>query len=463
MKKTDTKLLLLIGTTWYCKRRVPTKFSHVEARPYIKTSLRTDSLIVARKRRDALIESQNAEWTALSLEADDKHGETDVILRVQKARFKSASSKAESLGFSYQTAEQLYESGSVTEVKERIKALEKHFDITKEPPPKKESDALLGGIISPQSTGIKVSECFKLFVDEIEFDAQLKKSTSQRRSWENSMRAGIDYFIQAVGDIPMETISRDHAISYRNWWAKRIKHGDDNGKRPKPYTANRRIGAMRTMFERYFTYVGQEDRPNPFRKLKFQDRKSVKRPPFSNTWICNRVLKPGALDGLNSEARGVFLTLIETGARPSEICNLRPQNIHLDGPTPYIEIREHSDREVKASASNRDIPLVGVSLAAMKANPKGFPRYLDKETHMSNTLMKYFKQNGLLESPNHKIYSVRHAFETRMLEAGIDHDLRCTLMGHKLKRPDYGSGGSIEYRRDELLKIVHPYSLDLTI
>ena len=454
---------MLIGTTWYCKRRVPTIFSHVEARPYVKTSLRTDSLSIARKRRDALIESQNAEWTALSLEADSKDGRTDVIQKVQNARYISASSKAESLGFQYHTVEELYESGSVIEVKQRVKALERHFDITKEPPPKKETDALLGGIVAPHSSGITVSECFKLFVDEIEFDAQLKKSASQRRSWENSMRAGVDYFISAIGDIPMENISRDHAIAYRNWWAKRIKHGDDKGKRPKPYTANRRIGAMRTIFERYFTYVGQEDRANPFRKLKFKNRKSEKRPPFSNTWVCDRILKPGALDGLNNEARGVFLALIETGARPSEICNLRPKNIHLDSPAPFIEIREHSDREVKASASNRDIPLVGVSLAAMKANPRGFPRYLDKETHMSNTLMKYFKQNGLLESPKHKIYSVRHAFETRMLEAGIDHDLRCTLMGHKLKRPDYGSGGSIEYRRDELMKIVHSYPLDLII
>jgi hypothetical protein len=31
-------------------------------------------------------------------------------------------------------------------------------------------------------------------------------------------------------------------------------------------------------------------------------------------------------------------------------------------------------------------------------------------------------------------------------------------MGHKNNRPQYGDGGSMEYRRDELLKIVHPVS-----
>ena len=42
-----------------------------------------------------------------------------------------------------------------------------------------------------------------------------------------------------------------------------------------------------------------------------------------------------------------------------------------------------------------------------------------------------------------------------MLEAGLDYGLRCTLMGHKNSRPQYGDGGSLEYRRKEMLKIAH--------
>lgn len=50
-----------------------------------------------------------------------------------------------------------------------------------------------------------------------------------------------------------------------------------------------------------------------------------------------------------------------------------------------------------------------------------------------------------------------------MQEADIDYALRSTLMGHKNNRPAYGDGGSMEYRRDELLKIVHPFSSKLFI
>jgi len=74
---------------------------------------------------------------------------------------------------------------------------------------------------------------------------------------------------------------------------------------------------------------------------------------------------------------------------------------------------------------------------------------------LSSSLMKAFRVRGLLESDRHTIYSFRHAFEKRMLEAGLDYGLRCTLMGHKNSRPEYGDGGSLEFRRDELLKIVH--------
>ena len=245
-------------------------------------------------------------------------------------------------------------------------------------------------------------------MDEIEFDAQLKKSPAQRRSWENSKRIGINYFIEAIGDLNMTDITREHAIEFRNWWAKRIKQGDENGKRPTPYTANRRIGSLRTLYEKYFAYVGQEDRGNPFRKLSFKDTKTKKRPPFSVDWVRSKILNSNALSGLNKEAKSIVLTLIETGARPSEICNLRAENIHLDCPVPYIEIIEQSNREVKASASNRTIPLVGISLEAMKSYPNGFPRYFDKDTHLSNTLMGYFKDNGLLESDKHKILSLIH-------------------------------------------------------
>ena len=75
--------------------------------------------------------------------------------------------------------------------------------------------------------------------------------------------------------------------------------------------------------------------------------------------------------------------------------------------------------------------------------------------------MRAFRIRDLFPTEAHKIYSFRHSFEKRMQEANIDFGLRCRLMGHKTDRPVYGDGGSLAYRRDELMKIVHPFSDEL--
>lgn len=175
----------------------------------------------------------------------------------------------------------------------------------------------------------------------------------------------------------------------------------------------------------------------------------------------SRILKPGVFEGLNEQAALIVYALIETGCRPSEIANLEQDDILLDHAVPHIRIRPKANREIKTRSSIREIPLVGVSLEAMRQAPKGFERYRDKNNLLSASLMKAFKHRGLLPSPQHRIYSFRHSFEKRMLEAGIDRDLRMTLMGHSKARPEYGDGGSLEFRRNQLLKIAHPVDLKI--
>ncbi|MDB2438789.1 integrase, partial [Hellea sp.] len=166
--------------------------------------------------------------------------------------------------------------------------------------------------------------------------------------------------------------------------------------------------------------------------------------------------EPGIFKGLNADATLLVYAMIETGCRPSELSNILPENIKLDAEVPYIQIRSRADRQLKASASSRDIPLVGCALEAFKRAPNGFPRYRDKGNILSKAVMDGLRVRGLQPTPDHRLYSLRHSFEKRMLEAGLDYGLRCLLMGHKDSRPNYGDGGSLAYRRDELLKIAHP-------
>lgn len=124
----------------------------------------------------------------------------------------------------------------------------------------------------------------------------------------------------------------------------------------------------------------------------------------------------------------------------------------LDHEVPHIRIRAREDMQLKSKSSIRDIPLVGVSLEAFKKSPNGFPHYRDRSNLLSASLMDAFRKRDLFPHKDHRIYSFRHSFEKRMLEAGLDYGLRCLLMGHKNSRPYYGDGGSMEYRRDEFVE-----------
>ena len=452
-------MLYLRGEYWNYKRKVPRKYKDIEPRTMIRVALGTKSVEIARMRRDALVEADDAYWSALLIESLEKGGVTSATRNVHEKMYSSATARALSYGFIYKTTQELVSEHAISEVVERTKSLSKKYTVGQKPP-EESTVALLGGISKPEYGDLLISEVFEKYVSEIALDAQRKKSPSQKKSWRKSKSTSVAYFIQAIGNVEFKKIDRPMAQAYRKWWNERIKNGDELGNKPTPYTANRHIGSISALYKDYNAFLGLEDTPNPFRNLRFKESKSTKkkRPPFETSWIKEKMLKPGLFSDVNPQARHILYTLIETGARPSEICNLRPENIRLNEKIPYLAIREAENREIKADASDRDIPLVGISLEAMKLNPNGYPRYYDKETGLSAVLMKALRTRNLLPTKNHKVYSIRHSFEKRMLEAGLEYDLRCTLMGHKNERPEYGDGGSLEFRRSELNKIVLPYN-----
>jgi len=189
----------------------------------------------------------------------------------------------------------------------------------------------------------------------------------------------------------------------------------------------------------------------PLSDLSIREGEKKTRPAFSTAWIKETLLAPGALDGLNAEARAILLGMVNTGYRPSEGAALTAAQIRLDAEVPHISI-EPIGRQLKSQYARRKIPLLGVSLDAIKAYPNGFPRYRDSAA-LSATINKFLRENNLLETPAHSMYSLRHSFEDRMLAAGVDDRIRRDLFGHSLNRERYGHGASLEQARDLLAPI----------
>lgn len=428
---------------YYYKRRVPSTVAHIDKRsPHVRISLKTDDRKLARRKRDMLEAADDAYWGSLIVD-----GISDPVRR----RYEAAVRRVEALGFTFREASAFEEPSAFNSLLERLRlALDRGAADPVTTP-------LMGVVNVPKTT---INDAFNLYCEEIVADELIGKSQAQRDQWKKVKRRAVNNFIDLVSDKAMDEITIDDAKKVYRHWLSRIAP-KDGLPTASASSGNRDLGNMRVLYDAYFRHMGDNRRENPFSGLNFSTRRKKKRPPIPTDWIKSTILKKGSLATLNSEARGILLIMIETGARPSEICNLDENTIRLDHPVPHLAIEPREDpddpREIKTESSRRVVPLIGVALDAATKHSKGFPRYRNRENDLSATLNKYFKENELFPTPSHKIYSIRHSFEDRMKEAGLGDDLRRILMGHTIDRPDYGSGGSLVWRRDELKKIQLPF------
>ncbi len=431
----EDRYLVRRGEWWHYVRRVPAEYEHVDRRGMVRQTLKTQSIEAARMKRDVFEQADNQYWSSLVSGDHDR----------AKARYQAAVLRARALNLSYQPVSQIAADAPLTALLDRVEQLPGK-------PARAEAEAVLGTAPRP---AVKLSQALEIYFDEIAIEERRQKSAGQWRKFKNAKRHGIGDFIALEGDLVMSEITRDHALAFHKWYVGRLMPADGS-KGIASATAKRGFGNVRKLYGDFYRHVGERDRVNPFRDLAFSGAQESDVPPFPVEWIVEKIIAPGALAGLNEEARHIVYAMVETGCRPSEIANLTETTIVLDGEVPHIRIRPDG-REVKTRSSRRDIPLVGVSLEALRRAPGGFPRYRDNEGTLSALLSKFFRNNGLLPTPAHRPYSLRHAFEDRMKEGGLDYELRCHLMGHATDRPDYGEGGGLAWRRDQLMKITLPF------
>jgi integrase len=306
-------------------------------------------------------------------------------------------------------------------------------------------DAVLGGVDKPR---IMLSDLFAEF-EQTQRTATSKMSPDQLRKWRAAKQNAVAKLIEQRGNKALQDLTRADAIAYADYWENRtIAEGISAS------SANKNLSHVGGMLKAVNKRL-QLGLDNVFAGTRLDGGRDGKRSPFSVEHIRERILAPGALDGLNDEARDVVHVVMETGARPAEIVNLSRGRIHLDCgdcETPYISIRAEG-RLLKTEHSERDIPLVGLALEAMKRHRNGFPRYHDKGSNLSATVMKHFKARGLLPTPEHSVYSFRHAFKDRLKAAECPEEMIDELMGHATGKPRYGDGYGLKLKQRYLRAI----------
>ena len=421
-------MIKLRGASYQLYRRVPRRFASIESRKFVWLSLHTDSPSVARAKADGawaqLVEAWEARLAGDTADADQ--------------RLKAVKELAAVRGFRYLDARKVADLPG-EEFLRRVEAVPLRDGV----PDPMEAAALLGGA---QVAGVTVSKALEQYWS-LAADKTPGKSDDQLRRWRNPRIKAVRDFIDVVGDKPLHQITPDDMLDFRQWLYERIEGGLSANAANKDLI---HLGDVLKTVNR-MKRLGLD---LPVSGLRFKEGEARPRPPFSVGWITDKLLAPGALDGLNGEARAVVLAMVNTGARPSELAALTPECIRLDVDVPHNSI-EAVGCQLKTVNAKRVIPLLGVSLEALREFPEGFPRYRGSSATLSGTVNKYLHGNSLLETDQHSLYGLRHSFEDRLLAGGVDERIRRDLFGHALKRERYGAGASLTHLRD----VIQPIAL----
>lgn len=417
---------------WHFARRVPLAFAEFDPRGVVRQSTKVRVVDDPRKVRARRAAAQiNDELEAYWRTCLAGNGIT------AKARYDKARVSARRLGFEYLPASEVA-TRPIAEILDRIEALSQRGAVDD----RDKEAAVLGGEPVPEI------DLVGLFA---EYESLMKASTKdmsedQLRKWRNPKKRAIANLIKVVGNKPLSKVTRTDALDFQRSWQERvIVEGVEIE------TANKDIGHLNKMFGRIET-AHRIGLGAVFAQLRIEGGTTGQRVAFDPAFVQETLLAEGRLAGMNDEARRVLYLVAETGLRLSEACNLTPDTIRLDAPVPHVIVRADG-RRMKTKQSGREIPLVGVALLAMKAQPEGFPRYRHKADSLSAAVNKFLAEAKLLTEEGQTLYSLRHTFEDRLTAAEAPDKVAAALMGHKYHRPRYGIGPSLAQKREWLQRI----------
>ena len=355
-----------------------------------------------------------------------------------EARYAQACNRARSLGLNYVPAADAAVNLTLDDILRRFEILTRRGTADSA----SEVGAVLGGAPAPV---VMIDGMVDEF-EEIIRASLTSKSARQRKKWRQPKETALSVFVDLVGNRPITSLTRADALRLRSHWQDRVVAGE-----VQIGTANKCIGHVGTMF-RAINESKQLNLPPIFERVRIRGGKDNQRVAFPSVFVQQRILSNGVFDDLNPEARRVIYVIAETGLRLSEAVNLSRETIRLNAAVPHLCVAPEG-RHIKSDESRREIPLVGVALMAMRAQPDGFPRYRDKADVLSALVNKALDARGLRPEPGQSLYSLRHTFEDRLTAVDAPDKFIACLMGHKWSRPRYGVGPSLEHKREWLKRI----------
>jgi integrase len=252
------------------------------------------------------------------------------------------------------------------------------------------------------------------------------------RRYETSSKALLRYF----NETPLDQINPENVEQFKLWRIKQKKKpparkvkklgaAATTDKALKPATVNRELACLKILFN-YFIKSDVLTKANPVSRVKF----------FAENNEQMRVLTQDEerlyLLAASQPLQDVATLMIETGARPDEICCLKCENINLK--QGYLSIPSGKTR-----AARRKIPLSARAVAVLeKRIEKAKGDYIFSGgrggSDSSKPIVKLNNaHNGAVtraEVKAFRLYDLRHTWASRAAMAGVDLVTLAAMLGH---------------------------------
>ncbi|SPF79166.1 Putative defective protein IntQ [Aliiroseovarius pelagivivens] len=155
----------------------------------------------------------------------------------------------------------------------------------------------------------------------------------------------------------------------------------------------------------------------------------------------------------NEDIKDLWTLMIYTGARPSELCRLKWEDVRLKDDVPHIRINAGPGRPIKTEGSERSVPLVGRGLTILTRRKEKLigtahskidviPRYAHRggPGNVSGLMIKAMKKADVWVTIKKVPYSIRHSHKDWMRRVARE-EMTNRIHGHGRKSVanDYGS------------------------
>ena len=264
------------------------------------------------------------------------------------------------------------------------------------------------------------------------------KGTGRPKSFEAAATRTFGYVVQVAGNKSLDQYTRSDALRFRDWLV-------DKGLTRSSVTRNF------SYIKAIFNFAASEyalEVVNPFSGV-YHDRSVgvMKRQPILLPAL-RRVQSQCRM--MDDDLRWLIALISDTGMRLAEGAGLLKQDLILNTEIPYVRIQKHPWRNLKTTASQRDVPLVGSSLWAaqrlMEADNDSiyaFPRYNRTDVTAANSASAAL--NKWLRSyipEGCSLHSFRHSMRDRLRAVQCPADIADQIGGWATDGvgQGYGSG-----------------------